>query len=49
MKGIILKPLGERNSSYVQDAPNYIATLDVVSVETAALKPGWSILRGIWN
>lgn len=47
MKGLILKPLGEPNSSYVLDAPNYIATLDAANIETATRSPGWTVLRGI--
>jgi FkbM family methyltransferase len=44
---LILKPLGEPNSSYVQDAPNYIATLDVAHIEAATQSTGWSVLSGI--
>lgn len=46
MKGLILKPLDQPNSSYVEDAPNYIATFDVANLEKAALAPGWTILHG---
>ena len=46
MKGLILKPLGKQNSSYVLDAPNYIATLDDVNLEKIIRSPGWTILRG---
>jgi len=46
LKGLIIKPLGEPNSSYVLDAPNYIATFDVANLEKAALASGWTILRG---
>jgi len=45
--GLILKPLGQPNSSYVKDAPNYIATLDVTHLEAATQSTGWSVLRGI--
>lgn len=44
---LILKPLGEPNCSYVQDAPNYIGTLDLANLEAATLTTGWSVLRGV--
>lgn len=46
MRRLTIKPLGEQNSSYVVDAPNYIATFDVTNVEAATRTPGWSVLRG---
>jgi FkbM family methyltransferase len=46
MKMLVLKPLGEPNSCYVQDAPNYIATLNTDCLETAVVKTGWTILLG---
>lgn len=47
MMGLILKPLGEPNSSLVLDAPNYIASLNSANIETATRSPGWTVLRGI--
>jgi FkbM family methyltransferase len=44
---VILKSLGEPNSSYLNDAPNYIATLDLLNLETLTLSTGWTVLRGI--
>jgi FkbM family methyltransferase len=44
---LILKLIGEPNSSYVQEAPNFIATLDVANLEAATQSTGWSVLRGI--
>lgn len=45
MKGLVLKPLGQPNSSLVLDAPNYIATLDVLRLEAETRSPGWHVLR----
>jgi FkbM family methyltransferase len=46
LEGLILKPLGEENSSYIPDAPNYIATLDDRLLEKLSEVSGWTILSG---
>lgn len=47
MDELILKPLGEINSSYLMDAPNYIATIDRANVEAAKRQIGWTVLQGM--
>ena len=47
LKGLILRPLGASNKSYLKDAPNFIATLDCLSLDAATRSTGWSILRGV--
>ena len=47
LRGLILRPLGAPNSSYVKDAPNFIATLDCSNLEAATRLTGWSVLRGV--
>jgi FkbM family methyltransferase len=44
---LILKPLGELNISYIQDAPNYIGTLEPENLAAANQSPGWTVLRGV--
>ena len=43
-RSLILKPLGEKNSAYLVDAPNFIATFDVANVDAATSAPGWTVL-----
>lgn len=43
--GLTVRPLGTANSSYVTDAPNYIATLDAAKTIELTREPGWTLLR----
>ena len=47
LNGLILKQLGDSNSSLVLDAPNYIATLDAANLKAVTRLPGWTVLKGI--